>query len=515
MEYSLNKDEIYINDNILDTIVEQPIDIDFTLPDYCKDINKILKCQVKPIIQNRGINSNKLCVEGNVKVRLMYLDEETPIIRTFKYSTPFSFKVDMQCDGSEIINPIIFTKENIEYINCRAVSSRRMNISGAFSVHIKLISKVCKQISNKINNENVQQKLEKVQASSIVSETEKPFMISEILEIAQGKPQIENIIRSDVVPIIDEVKPIEDKAIVKGTVYIKIMYQSDVESNDIQTMEYIVPLSQIFSMEGINEACTCQAQIELISYNMEPSQGGDGANSLIESEMHFIVSVIAYEKKNIDIITDAYSTKYDMQLEFSDVTLDEIQDNISESITIKENIDLTNESNLSEIFDVWNEILTFTCNEDAGMLVVKGKYNICVLAKDKDESPIYVEKIAQFEYTVDSSYKQNISADSQIKIVSLNYRITASGNIEVKTEVRLNIVTKITRKYKSINYASVDENHEKIKDENSSIIIYYAQNGESIWDIAMRYATSPESIKQQNQIDTEVLGSDTMLLIPV
>ncbi len=515
MEYSLNKGEISINETILDTIAEQPIDIDFTLPDYCKDINKILKCQVKPIIQNRSINGDKLDIDGSIKVRLLYLDEEKQIVRTFKYSAPFSFKMDIKRQGSEIINPIIFTKENIEYINCRAVSPRRMNISGAFSVHVKLLTKTHKQIVSQIADENVQQKSEKILASSLVCETEKPFLMSEILELAQGKPEIENIIRSDVIPILDEVKLIDDKAIMKGTVFVKIMYQSDVESSDIETMEYAVPISQILSMEGINESCNCEAQINLISYNMEAVEGSDGSNSLIESEMHFIASVIAYEKKSINIVTDAYSTKHDMLLEFSDITIDEVQDSIFESASLKENIDVNNDVAISQVFDIWNEMLNCNCSEDSGKLVIKGKYNICILAKGEDGFPLYIEKLAQFEYALDLNSSNETSANLQASITSLSYRITPSGSIEAKAEIRFNITNKISRKYKSINHASADESHEKTKDENASIVIYYAKCGESIWDIAMKYDTSMESIKRQNDIDVEILNSNTMLLIPV
>lgn len=38
---------------VLDTVAEQLADVDLTLPDYCPDIEKILKCTLTPKIQSR------------------------------------------------------------------------------------------------------------------------------------------------------------------------------------------------------------------------------------------------------------------------------------------------------------------------------------------------------------------------------------------------------------------------------------------------------------------------------
>ena len=73
MEYRVMKGEIPVCETILDTSAEQPIDLDFSLPDYCPDIQKILKCQIYPTITEQTI-SDRLDVEGEVLVKLLYLD---------------------------------------------------------------------------------------------------------------------------------------------------------------------------------------------------------------------------------------------------------------------------------------------------------------------------------------------------------------------------------------------------------------------------------------------------------
>ena len=92
MEYRVMKGEIPVCETILDTSAEQPIDLDFSLPDYCPDIQKILKCQIYPTITEQTI-SDRLDVEGEVLVKLLYLDSGKKAVRCCELCQPF-FHVD-------------------------------------------------------------------------------------------------------------------------------------------------------------------------------------------------------------------------------------------------------------------------------------------------------------------------------------------------------------------------------------------------------------------------------------
>ena len=44
--------------------------------------------------------------------------------------------------------------------------------------------------------------------------------------------------------------------------------------------------------------------------------------------------------------------------------------------------------------------------------------------------------------------------------------------------------------------------------------LYYADAGESVWDIARRCHTSPDAVREENDLRDEVLLAKTVLLIP-
>ena len=57
MEYHLTKNTIAQPRYVLDTVCEQAVDIDLTLPDYCPDIERILCCTLIPKIYLANVRS--------------------------------------------------------------------------------------------------------------------------------------------------------------------------------------------------------------------------------------------------------------------------------------------------------------------------------------------------------------------------------------------------------------------------------------------------------------------------
>ena len=55
----------------------------------------------------------------------------------------------------------------------------------------------------------------------------------------------------------------------------------------------------------------------------------------------------------------------------------------------------------------------------------------------------------------------------------------------------------------------------KERDLSYALKIYYADEGEGVWDIAKRYNTSVEAIMEENELEGEVLEQRGMLLIPI
>ena len=121
---------VTVNETVLKETAEIPVDTDYTLPDYCPEISKILKCKTDVFIISKGINGKNVGVDGNVLITLIYVSDEGELY-SYEYQYPFN-KTFEGADGIE--NADIFAAAKTDYINCRAVSPRKVDVHGAISL---------------------------------------------------------------------------------------------------------------------------------------------------------------------------------------------------------------------------------------------------------------------------------------------------------------------------------------------------------------------------------------------
>lgn len=512
MDYSMNKEFLSAKDVIFDGCQEQPVDLDFSLPDYCPDIQKILKCQVYPHINMKNISGDRLDVDGTAVVRLLYMDSVKMSVRCCEHSIPFSCTFNLK---SAPQNAISFVKANVEYINCRAISPRRLDIHGAFSVCAKIVSKCEQEIASGIDEAEMQQKKIIDTASNMVGMGQQMFSINETLEIGQGKPAAQAIVRTDVSASINDYKIITNKLILKGEAFVKVLYISDMDEGNLETMEYSIPISQILDIDGIDETCDCSVSIDVMAHNIEIKSDSSGNDTLLDAEIKLSAQAIAYEEKEIELIEDAYSTEYEISPEYKQITVPHLLENISDTYINKSVIEMP-QSGVSKVEDIWNEVSSVTSKKENNNIVFRGKINICILARDNENTPFYIERPIDFEYEHNWEGKEeNINCEASINSLTISFRIDGTSGIEVRSDMKMNADVYANNSYKVIQDVSVDKDSPKQKDTTAALTIYFAEQGESVWNIARKYCTSAEAIKQENDLSCDVLENSGMILIPM
>lgn len=512
MNYDVSSETIAVRNLVFEGCQENPIDMEFSLPDYCPDIQKILKCQVRPSISARNISGDRLNIDGTINIRMIYLDSDRMSVRLCENSSPFSCSIDIR---SAPENAVAVTSCRLEYVNCRAVSPRKVDVHGAFAICTRVYNKDSMDIACCVNGNDIQQKLSDITASNLCGIGQQQFSINESLDLGQGKPVPELIIRSDASLIMDEYKTLVNKVIVKGEALIKILYMSDMNSGQLETMEYSVPVSQVVDVPGAAEGCRCVINAEILGHDEQVQSDGQEGLSLISTDIKIAVAVAAYVDKEIAAVTDIYSTLYDVEHSHEIVRLCRLCDTVKDTFSAKACVDLP-ETKISRVIDVWSDTSSMNCKYQGDKLVFDGKMNMCILAIDLEGIPFYIERVIEIGHTKDfSSLSEDITAECTVVPISIGYRITSNDSIEIKSDVKLFADIYCCERLTMVTGASADENQPKLKDTDAALTIYYADGGETVWDIARRYYTCVEAVKKENDMDTDVIERDGMLLIPM
>lgn len=489
---------------------EQPIDLDITLPDYCPDISRILKCQVVPQITSRQIMGDRLTVEGSTLVRLLYLDEESKGVRNCELTSAFSAAFNLKQSPE---SPVIFTSLRVDFINCRAITKRRIDLHGAFTVFARVFGVQREEMLTDGSGAGVMMKKRHCEADQFVSAAQQQFTLNETFELDSGK-QAEALVRFSAWGCITDCKVIADKVIVKGEVCIDFLYLTDVEAGTLDTAEFTMPFNQIIDLDGIDDDCICDVRFELLSVQAQLTPSSADEPAQLETEVRAVATAIAKRSVSVPVVIDAYSTQYEMTTQKRTVSLEKQIDRISENFLCKGNISASAES-IASILDVWCDVVSASTSAHDGKMEVSGRVNVCLLAQDAENIPHYYE--GMLDYSTSHDYPntgEELIAAPEIRVASAGYRISGANSIEMRLELRLNAPVCKVIKESVISEMTPDEQRPKARDTSCALTLYYADEGESVWEIARRYDTSQDAICRENELGGETVEKRGMLLIP-
>ena len=505
MTYDLNKYSISYLDLIFSGVQEIPIDSDITLPDYCPDIGKILKCQVSASVLSRNISGDRISVEGNSLIELLYSDVDKNIIRCFKTEIPFSQSFNINSSS----NPeVVSFNVKREYINCRAISPRKIDIHGACSLKALVFGRKNLEITNDIIGDDIKLKKSDISFSQLNSIIQHQFNINETLDLGSDKPSPEFIVKSNLNISDLECSCENDQINFSCKINIKILYVDDIETGEINSVEYSIPVNETVDFQGIMDDNICKIIPEIVSHEEKIASDSDSPSNLISEDIKLMITAFTFQNDEVSIISDAYSTDYNVELSNENVTLSKFSKMLCENVFHEEICDIST----SKIIDIWTDSSSVTFSNGS----LNSKVNICVLALDSDFVPFYFERELQFSKELNDDISNQDLSQSQfyLSVQKIDYKILNQNSVELKLKAQIFYNLCSTKNLQIVSEVYSDDLSKKAKDSNVSLIIYYADAGETLWDIAKNYCTTVDKIKDENEFDFDVLDSNRAILIP-
>lgn len=508
MEYKNLKTSVFSLDTVFCESAEQPIDIDFTLPDYYADISKILKCRAVSRVSSKGINGNHILVEGCVTVTVIYCGSDN-YISSYEYQYPFSksFDAGVNTDGC-----ILNVKTKCEYINCRAVTGRKIDIHGAAGIYVTLTRRRLTDVISDCDDCCVELLRGSVPATVPMGMADKYLLIEEEIELGSGQPDIRCVIRYDAEATITDSKILAGKSVVKGEMLIKLLYAPE-QNGAPQMVRYQIPFSQLIEIDGLSDGCDCESKVDIAHLEIKPRVSASGECRQLMLTAKLLITSECCCNNDVAVILDAYSRKYEADICKNDVCFNKICENINQSFSCKKNLEFP-EGAISSIADIWCETRTESVKFVENVMRVCGTVTVFIIAADGDSIPVFYEKTIDFEYTHPINTDGDFKCLPDITVTGATYTLTGDCSMELRVE--LNICASI---YKCSNLPlitdiRINDSKPVVRENKSAMTAYFAVRGEKIWDIARHYLANTDEIKQINEIDEDTLTGDKMILVP-
>lgn len=507
MDLQLIRREMTISRDVLAEQAEQAIDLEFTLPDYCPKIEKIIKCTLTPRIGNVSYSGSTLTADGEAQLSLLYCTAEQPGLFGYETAVQFSKSTDCKHDCDKMMITATVTPG---YVNCRAVNERKLDIHGAVMLHFKGVQNDTLDVVVGSECSSLQLRRIKTENLENCGYASKQFIIQQDFNLPQTSGSIENIIRTNAEVSVSDCKFLADKAIVKGTLDLNILYRN--ASGECETFYGSVPLEEIADVEGVDENCYKNVQIMLCSLKIKPFTDSNGECRSMQAEAKINIDLAGSKINELEPVCDCYSVTNNLDVQRKNIAVKTAAQQISGSHQLREMIELGEA--VGGIIDVSCDCGTIAAAFEASTLTVRGTVIASIIAQDSQNNCICYEKKLPFthEFAVEPCAEH--TADIKAIISGCSYSMKSDDSIELRAQIDLSGLVCCKKQMSVVTDITADDNSQKQIGDMPAIVLYFAKPQESVWDIAMRYNTSVDLIMGANGLDGDILAKDTVLLIP-
>ncbi|MDR0917699.1 MAG: DUF3794 domain-containing protein, partial [Oscillospiraceae bacterium] len=437
--FRLNKELIKVNDLVYDNTTEQAVELDYVLPDYYPEIFRIVKTTLTPRIVSRSYTAGRLTFEMSVVANILYLSENSNALQSIGQRLNYTKTVEL---GKPYLNINAQIIPRTDYVNCRAVNSRRIDLRGAIAIKVKVFAENPLEIIADAFGMNTRLKKRPIKYIANKNTGSKHMNIEEDYAIPANAPAVNSIIRTNAVVFPGDKKIIAGKLSVKGDAVIEILYSYEKDGQTgLEPLRITVPFHQIVDVDGIDDSYLAEAIYEIAGVDVTPRAENDGEARKLEIELDVNVLVTAIRQGNAEIVTDAYSTKYPLDYTRNEIELAEPPVVLNENISEKDSI-MTEDVAISGIYDAWAEVnnIAATPDYDNKTITVSGNILSSAAVYDADNMPYILEHDDGFTHTIPyEELTAGTIVSAEVIPTTVSSALASENEVVVKTDLAVSV----------------------------------------------------------------------------
>ena len=483
---------------------ELPLETEILISDYLPPVFKLVKCFAKPVVLQKQLQPGKLTLEGYLRCIVYYQGEEDAGLCQTEQKLPFNKVLELP--------EFTFTawtaqvEGQTEYLNCRSVTPRRVEVRGAFGLVASVYTQLKTEVITALSDGGIEQRLttlEGVRRTAVLDklvtvegELAFPSLPAAILDLA-GTVSVHDL------------KVLNAKAVVKGTLSVLCAWRAEGD-NTLQSQSVELPFNQVLDVEGLSEDCRCLCVAEPVGFTVTQGEG-DAPSALSATVM---LRLRAWRPYQLQCVADAFSTQYETDPVPQTVPTESLLCALNETTTL---------TGSGPLPDAGAKILACFASIGPAQLLWQGKSwaltaRVVVTAFGENS----LAELESYEKTLELALPLPTDAPEEavlypecwLSTENLQCRCTG-GALDVSVTVR--VEGAVLRRSVSSCVGSIALG-EKLApaDPEISLRIYYAQAGEELFAIAKHYHVSPGQMLAANDLaeGTTTIDKARRLLVP-
>lgn len=504
MAFEANYQEITLNQIRSREIAVETAEGDVIVPDVQGDVGKVLQVKTSCAIESREVSGERLTLGGTVYATILYLPAEGTGIEAMH--TTLAFQHVVRLDGE---NTFVEAEAEIGEVTYYLYHSRKLNLKVSVCIR-KQISSDCRcrvltgceaDCATEIKYESVPYVAEHICSDQVLA-------VREQTELAGSLPDINRILFCEGKIREQEVRLMTNKAMIKGEIVLSFFYYSMEETAEYA--EHVIPFTEVVDAMGVSEDMEESTSLILSGLQIRAGEDSDGDMRMLYLEAKIFVSIRAVLMERTDLVEDLFCTEYPIECGCETLCYSRINSGASKEIPIRENVMCEDQPSIARIYlmDTSTAVETVTCRE--GNTIAEGKCKISLLYQSPEGEYCGLDKEFSFSQELEGELTRG---DIRVTTGHFSYHLLSAGEVELRGVIYIEGTNDEMVQVPCILQAEMTENKE-CNDPRPSLVIYFTQPGDTLWNVAKRYSVTRDSIVKANKLPEGGLVSGQKILIP-
>lgn len=491
-------------------------DEDVNVPDVKPDVGRMIQKKGEIQMEEVKISEGHAFIKGALKVHLLYVsDNEERRVQSLTGVLPI--EETMNLDGLESGDKVQ-VKWEIEDLSVMLINSRKLNCKAlvTFTAQVGELNNI--EIPVGVEEEDISQKKQQLSVMGTAVHKRDTMRIKEDVTLASNKPNINELLWDTVEVRGMDIRTDTDKIIVKGELFLFVLYNGSDDNNSLQWLEQSVPFYQEVECAGCMSEMIPNIEMGNLVSELKVKTDSDGEERTLGVDAVMELEIRLYEEEEISMLQDVYTPVKDCQAIRQRQKLENLLVKNYSKCRVNDRIKM--EENQGKILQICHSDGSVKVDESRIVedgILVEGIVQIRILyIISDDEMPFYsMESMIPFSHVIEAKDIDNHCAyHLRTDLEQLSTTMIDSDEIEAKIVINLNALVLNQREEGMI---TAIEEHELDKEKMQSmpgIVGYQVQPQDTLWDIAKKFYTTIDTIRLLNELEDEnVKAYDTLILM--
>lgn len=473
---------------------------DVIVPDSCPDVERIVYASAAPIVRSRECRAGSVVVTGGLRAAAMYVPEDHSGVRVLDAYIPFSIRVDAAAltEQTQIVLHCGVCSAQARMLNSRKVLLRvnvQCTVEGYEPAEWKLYS--------------LQQPPQQLRVRTrcypvlLPAQTgEKSFALSETLTLPEGAT-MEQLCCYETLPQITERKLVGDKAVFKGTLYVKALYLDMAQQLRVLTQQ--IPFSQY-----------CELPQDFADDDLSVSMAVTGAQLEADDESHqrlllavqLLAQCVVRTVQDVTLYEDAFAVGAELTPQWQSDTVTCQLDAQCVHQTLRGHVACECRSVVDST--LYTGVPTDMRTAGGVQLTLPGTANVLYY----DHDGVLQGAEAKLSAQCDVALAPQGQCTAQLQALDGGSAAAEGSGIELRYECRLCVQSSAEQTLRTLCGGTLDTEAARPAERPSVIVRIGCAQG-TLWDTAKQYAADPEAIRAANHLSGDEVTEGMVMLIPM